>query len=660
MCGLAGFLADYGQVEDLTHKAQLMAEAIRHRGPDDQGVWVEPAVGLGFAHRRLAILDLSPEGRQPMLSANGRWALIYNGEVYNFWALRTELTKLGYDHWHSRTDTEVVLTAFAHWGVEMALHKFIGMFAGALWDHQLCTLTLFRDRMGEKPLYYGWIGKVLLFGSELRAIKAHPLFTKDIDRNAMALMLRYGYIPAPYSIYQGIYKLPPGTFLTINVSKPSCGGGVGSPHILKIEPQPYWTVQHAVTQGLRQPFQGDVAKAISELEHMLRESVRGQLMADVPVGALLSGGIDSSLVVAIMQAQSNQRVRTFSIGFTETTYNEAHYAKAVAAHLGTDHTELYVSATDALALVPNLSTIYDEPFADASQIPTILVATLARQQVTVSLSGDGGDEVFCGYNRYLWTMALWRRLQWMPTTWRQKISTIVTAVTPQYWDVLGKFASVLLPQLQLANFGDKVHKLAGIIDVEKPMQLYQRLVTFWPDTAQLVMNSCPPNTIVENDNTLPDLADLAQHMMYLDLLTYLPDDILVKVDRAAMSVGLETRIPLLDHRLVEFAWCLPMAMKLRAGQGKWLLRQVLYRYVPVNLIERPKMGFGIPLAAWLRGPLREWAAAMLDSNRLRQEGRLNAKLIETKWQQHLRGQRNWSYQLWNVLMLQAWLTHNHM
>ncbi|MDP2830253.1 MAG: asparagine synthase (glutamine-hydrolyzing) [Sulfuricellaceae bacterium] len=643
MCGITGFL-NQTEVDQSSVIANRMADAIAHRGPDDAGIWVDAAAGIGLAHRRLSILDLSPAGHQPMISACGRYVIVFNGEIYNHLALRAALVT---QVWRGHSDTETLLAAIAAWGIEAALTQCVGMFAFALWDRHERSLTLARDRLGEKPLYYGWVNGTFLFASELKALRIWPGFAADIDRDALALYMRHNYVPAPWSIYRGIWKLPPGTFLRVNAGDRALGRG---------EPLPYWSARAVAEAGLAHPFAGDEREAALELERMLSQAIAGQRLADVPLGAFLSGGIDSSVVVALMQAQSRRPVKTFTIGFHESGYNEAPHARAVAAHLGTDHTELYVTSRQAMDVIPLLPTLYDEPFADSSQIPTFLVSQLARRHVAVSLSGDGGDELFGGYNRYFWAMQLWRRLSRMPLPLRRGLACALVALPPVAWNHLFRMAGPLLPgRLRHANPGDKLHKLATLFAARQPEAIYQRLVSHWDDPAGVVLGAGEPATVVTDPARWLACDDFAQRMMYLDLVSYLPDDILVKVDRAAMGVSLETRVPLLDHRLVEFAWRLPLDMKIREGQGKWLLRQVLYRHVPKHLIERPKMGFGVPIDVWLRGPLRDWAEALLDESRLRREGYFDPVPIRNKWAEHLSGRRNWAYHLWDVLMFQAWL-----
>lgn len=648
MCGITGFLDPTAQINSDSLQAIIarMTRTLRHRGPDDSGSWVDASAGFVLGHQRLAILDISPEGHQPMISANNRYVLVFNGEIYNFLALRQELQRLGHS-FRGHSDTEVMLASFCQWGLKPAIQRFNGMFAFALWDRQEQTLHLGRDRLGEKPLYYGWLGQTLVFGSELKALAAHPKFQPEIDRDALTSFLRLKYIPAPYSIYKGIYKLPPGTTL-------SWQGEAHHPL-----PQSYWSIKAVAESGIADPFIGSEQDAIIHLDSLLRDAVGLRMVADVPLGAFLSGGIDSSTVVALMQAQSSQPIKTFTIGFQEDNYNEAQYAKAVAQHLGTAHTELYVTPEEALATIPKLPTLYDEPFADVSQIPTFLVSQLAKQYVTVSLSGDGGDELFGGYGRYLRGQSLWQTVSWIPTTIRQTVAQALTSLEPQTWGRSsndGQLASLTRPKL--INLGYKLNRVSEVLRAETAEILYMELDSDWQEPSAVVIGGKEPQTIFNTQQHGAALPDFIQWMMYLDTQTYLPDDILVKLDRASMAVGLEGRIPLLDHRVVEFAWQLPHSMKIRERQTKWLLRQVLYRYIPPHLIDRPKMGFGVPIGDWLRGPLRDWAEALLDERRLKQEGFFNPQPIRQRWTEHLSGVRDWQYSLWNILMFQAWLEHH--
>ena len=648
MCGLAGYFTANDRVSAPVLAA--MADSIRHRGPDDDGIWLDEAAGIGFGFRRLSIQDLSPAGHQPMVSSSGRFVIMFNGEIYNHLDLRLALRReLGEQPWRGHSDTETLLAACEAWGFAATLCKSVGMFAIALWDRREHTLTLARDRMGEKPLYYGWQGKTFLFGSELKALRAHPAFRGEINRNAIALQMRHCYIPAPYSIYAGIHKLQPGTSLTLSLGdKPAAAGK-------PLEPVAYWRLADAVRAGQAQPFAGSDAEAIAELEQTLSQAVRGQMLADVPLGAFLSGGVDSSTIVALMQAQSSRPVRTFSIGFDEADYNEAHHAKAVAKHLGTDHTELYVSPAEAQAVIPRLPTLYDEPFSDSSQIPTFLVAQMARRDVTVALSGDGGDELFGGYNRYFWVTALWSRLRWLPNGMRRLAAMAIRALSPLAWNQLYAFLRPALPaMLHTQRVGDKAHKLANILEIPTPEAIYYWLISQWRRPADLVIGATEPPTLLTDAASWQVAPNIEGSMMFLDGMTYLPDDILTKVDRASMAVSLEGRMPLLDHRVVEFAWRLPLDMKVRHGQGKWALRKVLYKHVPKSAIERPKMGFGIPLDTWLRGPLKPWAEALLDPARLKREGYLNAELVQRRWAEHQSGEINCQYHLWDVLMFQSW------
>ncbi|MBN3883581.1 MAG: asparagine synthase (glutamine-hydrolyzing) [Nostoc sp.] len=649
MCGIAGFWNISRQVspEELCYMVQQMSDTLLHRGPDNGGSWVDAEIGIALGHRRLAIVDLSPEGHQPMISANGRYVIVFNGEIYNFLELKRQLEVLGH-HFRGRSDTEVMLASFSQWGLHEALGRFNGMFAFALWDRQERILHLGRDRLGEKPVYYGWMGQTFLFGSELKALKVHPAFQAKINRDALAVFLRNNYVPAPYSIYEGIYKLPPGTVLTWN-------GMDAHPN-----PVPYWSALKAAELGVNQPFIGSEIEAVTQMEALLQDAVGLRMVADVPLGAFLSGGVDSSTVVALMQAQSSQSVKTFTIGFDEDSYNEAHYAKAVAQHLGTDHTELYVTPKDALAVIPKLPTLYDEPFSDSSQIPTFLISQLAKQHVTVSLSGDGGDELFAGYKRYFWGRSTWQKIGWIPPTLRQAVARSLSSLSPQTWNRgLANFHGLLPAKLKQPTPGDKLHWIAEILAVSDTKALYTSMISHWKEREALIVNSLKPLMNYSDRHQLTQLPDFIQQMMYHDTVNYLPDDILVKVDRASMGVSLESRIPFLDHRVVELAWRIPMSMKIRNGQGKWLLRQILYKYVPQNLIERPKMGFGMPIDSWLRVPLRDWAEALLDEHRLQQEGFLNPQPIRQKWAEHLSSERDWQNYLWDVLMFQAWLEENH-
>lgn len=568
MCGITGFLDPTAQInsDSLQAIALGMTRTLQHRGPDDSGCWTDPSAGIALGHQRLAILDLSPEGHQPMMSANGRYVLVFNGEIYNFLALRQKLQQLGHS-FRGHSDTEVMLASFCQWGLQSAIQQFNGMFAFALWDRQERVLHLGRDRLGEKPLYYGWLGQTLVFGSELKALAAHPKFQPEIDRDALTSFLRLKYIPAPYSIYKGIYKLPSGTTL-------SWQGETHHPL-----PQSYWSIKAVAESGITDPFIGSEQDAIIYLDSLLRDAVGLRMVADVPLGAFLSGGIDSSTVVALMQAQNSQPIKTFTIGFQEDTYNEAQYAKAVAQHLGTAHTELYVTPEEALTTIPKLPTLYDEPFADVSQIPTFLVSQLAKQYVTVSLSGDGGDELFGGYGRYLRGQSLWQTVSWIPTTIRQTVAQALTSLEPETWGRSsndGQLASLTRPKL--INLGYKLNRVSEVLRAETPEILYMELDSDWQEPSAVVIGGKEPQTIFNTQQHWAALPDFTQWMMYLDTETYLPDDILVKLDRASMGVGLEGRIPLLDHRVVEFAWQLPHSMKIRQSQTKWLLRQVLYRY----------------------------------------------------------------------------------
>jgi asparagine synthase (glutamine-hydrolysing) len=626
--------------EEMTVRLRAMTDAIAHRGPDDSDVWVDAACGVGFGHRRLSIIDLSPLGRQPMASANGRYVITYNGEVYNFGELRAELEKLGH-RFRGASDTEVMLAACVEWGPERAVTRFVGMFAIALWDRESRVLRLVRDRIGVKPLYWCRHGGVVLFGSELKALMAHPVWRGGIDIEATAAFMRYSYVPGPAAIFRDVHKLAPGTILTVAADKEPCIS-------------PYWRLRDAIAP---QTSTDDETEAADRLEAILRESVRGRMISDVPLGAFLSGGIDSSTVVALMQAQSNLKVRTFSIGFSEPGYDEAQHAKAVAAHLGTDHTELYVTARQAIDVVPHLPEWFDEPFADSSQIPTYLVSAMTRRHVTVALSGDGGDELFAGYPRYRIVDEIWRRLGFLPHSLR-RAGGAGLALLPE--PLLDHAFAILPARLRRHNAGRKIHRIAALLSQPAEDELFVELAAVWPHEAALV----PGSTGAGRLRTDPDLArmlpDAISRMQYYDTLAYLPDDIMTKVDRCSMAVALEAREPLLDHRLVEFAWTLPPRFKYDGRQTKRLLRQVLHRYVPPDLVERPKMGFSVPLASWLRGELRDWAEGLLSKTRLAADGIFAADEVRRLWDQHQARQADRAQVLWNVLMFQAWKEHYHV
>ena len=645
MCGITGFLdtSRSKSSEQLTLIARRMSTSLRHRGPEDEGVWVDPNTGIAFGHRRLSIIDLSPMGHQPMHSASGRYVITFNGEIYNFKALRQELEQLG-ETFRGHSDTEIMLAAIARWGVEASLQRFNGMFAFALWDREEQTLYLSRDRAGEKPLYYGWAGKTLLFGSELKALQQHPDFRGDIDRGAIAVYLRHNYIPAPHSIYKGIYKLPAGTVLAIR--------GFGS----DASPKPYWSAKVAAEDGIANPFRGTEEEAVNQLDALLNDAVTMRMEADVPLGAFLSGGIDSSLIVAIMQANSKRPVKTFTIGFDNREFNEAESAKLVAQHIGTEHTELYVTPEEAMAVIPRLPTLYDEPFADSSQIPTFLVSQLARRNVTVSLSGDAGDELFGGYTTYQWGRSVHQNVGWMPRPLKAGLAKTIKPLSKLDWNALLDGRQSVVPEsLRSKDINKVLSKLTGILKVNEREALYWILLSYWMEPSSIVLGAKEPLTALTDKTKWAKIDDIMHVMMYLDTIMYLPDDILVKVDRASMGVSLESRVPLLDHRIIEFAWKLPIEMKVKGTLGKVPLRNLLYRYVPKHLVDRPKKGFGVPIHEWLRGPMRSWAEDLLDESRLKNEGYFDATPIRQKWNEHVSGRRNWQAQLWAVLMFQAWL-----
>jgi asparagine synthase (glutamine-hydrolysing) len=648
MCGIAGILSS--EREALGTNIAAMTRSLFHRGPDADGIFVDPEAGVALGHRRLAILDLSERGAQPMHSACGRFVIVFNGEIYNHLALRRELEQAEPQNWRGSSDTETLLAGIARWGVAGTLEKSIGMFALALWDRVERRLTLARDRFGEKPLYYGFIGAgartALVFGSELKALRAHARFERTIDRGALALFLRYSYVPAPHSIYSNVFKLEPGSIAAFD------SAGIATHRPAK---EAYWRYDDVARAGLADPIL-DEREGLEALESQLREAIGLQLVADVPVGAFLSGGIDSSTIVALMQAQSSRNVKTFTVGFEETGFDESPYAAAVARHLGTEHTEIRVTPQETRAVVPKLPAIYDEPFGDSSQIPTSIVCALARREVTVALSGDAGDELFGGYNRYVMGPKLWKVLGAPPRPLRHILGGIVDVLPRWGWTSL-QFA----PELgrRLAPFADKAYKIGPSLgDMLCTDDLYRALVTEWTANGVPALAAQGLATRLDDVSSYSGIGEAEHRMMLLDGVTYLPDDILAKVDRAAMAVSLETRVPLLDHRIAAIAWRLPLGMKIRNGESKWALRQILYRHVPKRLLERPKAGFAIPVGQWLRGPLADWAEGLLDEATLRSEGYLDADHVRRLWTEHRSGTRDWTGRLWNVLMFQAWLAEN--
>lgn len=639
MCGIAGFLDRRAETdaEVLTRRVAAMGASLRHRGPDGDGVWVDAAAGIGLAHRRLAVIDPSPEGNQPAHSRCGRYVLTYNGEIYNFRALARQLAEEGHPV-DTRSDTVVLVESIAHWGVRAAVEACVGMFAFAVFDRQSRVLTLVRDRMGIKPLYWGRRGGRFMFGSELKALRGAGELDETLDPAALASYLRHAYVPAPATIYRDARKLAPGTMLTI--------GPEGEPALTR-----YWNLPNIARQAQSAPVSLAASEANDEIERLLRRAVRDRLVSDVPLGAWLSGGIDSSCVVALMQSESIEKVRTFSIGFPALGFNEAEDARAVANHLGTDHEELIVTPRDAIDCIDALPRYYDEPFADSSQIPTFLLSRLTRDHVTVALSGDGGDEVFAGYNRYTALPAIRRRLRGWPRGARVGAAQLLRLLSPNAWDALAD----AIPRRTAPQLGDKVWKAADAVEADSLAEAYRRTVSQWQTPARLVLPHAEDAPAARLD---PELTDPVAQLQLADSLTYLPEDVLTKVDRASMAHALEVRVPLLDHRVVEFAWQLPRKLLVADGKAKRPLRATLARHMPEKLFERPKTGFAIPIGEWLRGPLRDWAEDLLSEGALERSGLIAAEPVRAAWQTHLSGRRNLQNALWAVLMFQLWLREN--
>lgn len=655
MCGIIGFISlrrSIGLSEEITR----MVCKLSHRGPDRQAVWTDDIVGLALGHSRLAIQDISPAGDQPMVSDSGNFVIIFNGEIYNHLDLRNVLISENKKiDWKGTSDTETLLACVEAWGLDITLKRCSGMFALALWDKCRKILTIARDRLGEKPLYYGWQGESFIFGSELKPFKENNDFIGDINREALALYVRFNYVPAPFSIYKDIKKLPAGTYLELHFD------GVHKSAPVVDVPIPYWSLVETADKASRSRFQGNDEELVNELDKLLIHTVASQMLSDVPLGAFLSGGVDSSTIVSMMQACSKTPVNTFTIGFEEQGYNEAENGKLIASHLGTNHTELYISSEDARNVIPLIPTLYDEPFADSSQIPTYLVSKLASQHVKVALTGDGGDELFGGYNRHLWLGKLWRNIDRSPRFISSTLGRGLSSVSPEVWDAVFNKTKKLLPEhYRVSQFGNKMHKLGDLFSSSTVNEMYGRVRSFWNNEHIVIAdkNKSERNSFFSSDSILRSGMEIEEQIMLCDALDYLPNDILAKVDRAAMGVSMETRVPFLDHKLIEFAWRLPPQAKIRNKEGKWILRRVLDRYVPSALMDQPKMGFAVPVGEWLRGPLREWAENLLSESRLNDDGFFYLEPIRKKWKQHLNRDKNWEHDLWGILMFQVWLDEN--
>ncbi len=644
MCGIVGFIDKKSfNYQESKNIISLMNKSLFHRGPDDGDFWLDQENHLALAHRRLSIIDISSAGRQPMKSHTSRYILTYNGEIYNHRELRFKLEREKKSpRWIGNSDTETMLACFEAYGFHNSIQKFVGMFSLALWDQKLSCLYLARDRIGEKPLYYGNQGGLYFFASELKAIKAHPKFQDKINRNALSLYLRHNYIPAPFSIYENVFKLPAGNYIRLGIDK---------------TPKVYWSLEKEILKKENNFISFN--NCLDDLNELLTNTIRLQMSSDVPLGAFLSGGVDSSLIVAMMQEISSKPIETFTIGFAEKEYDEAKYAKNIANFLGTNHNEHYMSPKETIDVIPSLCRIYDEPFSDSSQIPTSLISKIARKKVTVSLSGDGGDEIFGGYNRYTWVKNIWKGIKFLPYSVRRKMAHTIFAFSPKFMDRLILPVMSMLPEkYNYKTPGDKIKKIGKVLDSKSLEETYLKLISHWEYPEDLVINSLEPLTLLNSGKNVLENFSIEEKMMFLDTMTYLPDDILVKVDRASMNFSLETRMPFLDHRVIDFAWKLPLKFKIKDGERKYIINKLLRKKIPKDLIDRPKMGFAVPLDNWLRGPLKDWAENLLDKNRIKNEGYFNCQLITEKWEQHKTGDQNWQYHLWDILMFESWLENN--